>query len=182
MGWVKSSREVTHIGVADTARLIRKALKENFPDTKFSVRSEKYSGGASINVTYNGSGGGPIREDVESITSFFKSSGFDGMIDMAYSKYHYLLPDGTFINGNSTGTVGSLGYVEGYHNELPEGAVEVRFGSDYVFVRDEGPKRHREDCEYSDMDWWPNGGCTIGIPKREEDLIYGKAVPFHSIG
>ena len=61
-------------------------------------------------------------------------------------------------------------------------SYQERLRRNLLIVRDEGPKRHREDCEYSDMDWCPNGGCTIGIPKREEDLIYGKAVPFHSIG
>ena len=174
--------EKIYMGVTDTARLIRKALKSAFPNTKFSVRSDKYSGGASIRVNYNGAGGGPLSEDVESVTDFFKGAGFDGSIDMKYSKYHYMLPDGTFITGKSMGTAGSMGYVEGWENEMPEGAVEVHFGSTYVFVNDHGPTRHRENCEWSDMDWCPNGGCTRGIPKRAEDVIHGKAVPFHSIG
>ena len=174
--------ETTYLGVADTARLLRKELKVNFPGTKFSVRSDSYSGGASIRVSYNGAGGGPIGADVEDVATFFASSGFDGMIDLAYGKYHYMLPDGSFIKGRSSGTAGSGGVHEGWDNEMPEGAVEVHFGADYIFVNDEGPVRHRENCEWSDMAWCPNGGCTRGIPKREEDTIYRMAVPFHSFG
>ena len=170
--------ETIYLSSVDTAKLLRKELKSNFPKTKFSVTSDHNS----IRVSYNGAGGGPIWEDVDNVAHRFAGGGFDGMIDLAYSKSHYMLPDGTFITGKSMGTAGSMGYVEGWENEMPEGAVEVHFGSTYVFVNDHGPTRHRENCEWSDMDWCPMGGCTRGIPKREEDVIHGKAVPFHSIG
>jgi hypothetical protein len=178
----KKMSETIYMGVADTARLLRKELKSKFPGIKFSVRSDSYSGGASINVRYNGAGGGPIGSDVEAVATFFASGGFDGSIDLAYGKYHYMLPDGSFIVGRSSGTAGSGGYVEGWKNEMPEGAVEVHFGATFIFVRDEGPPRHRENCEWSDMTWCPGGGCTRGIPRREEDVIYGEAVPFYSFG
>ena len=42
------------VTTADTARLIRSALKAAFPDTKFSVRSRTYAGGSSIDVSYDG--------------------------------------------------------------------------------------------------------------------------------
>ena len=171
----------TYMSAAETARLIRKELKAKFPGTKFSVRSETYSGGASINVRYNGAGGGPIGEDVDAVAKFFQGGGFDGMIDMAYSKYHYMLPDGTFIKGYSSGTVGSMGVHEGWRNEMPEGAVEVRFGADFVFVTDEGPPRHRENCEWSHLAWCPGVPCNR-IPRREEDTTHRMAVPFHSEG
>lgn len=44
------SRE--YISCADTAKLIRQAIKEAFPGVKFSVRSSVYSGGASITVEW----------------------------------------------------------------------------------------------------------------------------------
>ena len=37
---------------ADTAKLIRKALKASHPATKFSVRTSVYSGGASIRIAW----------------------------------------------------------------------------------------------------------------------------------
>ena len=173
-----------YMSAAETARLVRKELKAKFPGTKFSVRSHTYSGGASIDVSYNGAGGGPIGEDVEAVTNFFQGGGFDGSIDMAYGKYHYMLPDGTFIKGRSSGTEGSRGSVPGWHNEMPEGAVEVHFGADFIFVTDEGPRRHRENCEWSEMAWCPGGGCHRGLPRRKEDVLYSiahyGAVPFHS--
>jgi hypothetical protein len=42
------------IDVADTARLVRAALAKDFPGIKFYVRSNSYSGGASIDVYYDG--------------------------------------------------------------------------------------------------------------------------------
>ena len=43
-----------YISLADTAKLVRAALAANFPGTKFYVRSDSYSGGASIDVWYDG--------------------------------------------------------------------------------------------------------------------------------
>lgn len=39
-----------YVSTTETAKLIRKALKEALPHTKFFVRSQKYAGGASIDV------------------------------------------------------------------------------------------------------------------------------------
>ena len=64
---------------SETAKKVRKALKEKFPTVKFSVRSETYSGGSSISVYWTD---GPLTEDVEAVTDRFKSSTFDGMQDM----------------------------------------------------------------------------------------------------
>lgn len=44
----------TYMSAADTAKLIRKALAKHFPSTKFYVRSSVYSGGASIDIYYDG--------------------------------------------------------------------------------------------------------------------------------
>src|SRR5882672_5529511 len=41
---------MNYISVTDTAKMMRKALKEAFPGIKFSVKSDKYAGGASIDV------------------------------------------------------------------------------------------------------------------------------------
>ena len=67
-----------YINVVDTAKLIRKALKETFPDIKFSVVSDSYSMGASIRIRYQD---GPNVAQVEAVTDIFEGSYFDGMID-----------------------------------------------------------------------------------------------------
>jgi hypothetical protein len=37
-----------YLSCAETAKLVRAALKESFPGVKFSVKSSTYAGGASI--------------------------------------------------------------------------------------------------------------------------------------
>lgn len=39
-----------YIDTADVAKILRKALKHDFPATKFRVRSRRYAGGSSIDV------------------------------------------------------------------------------------------------------------------------------------
>lgn len=71
--------ETIYEGAKETAKKIRVALKENFPSVKFSVRSQTYSGGSSVNVSWTDL---PLREDVEEVVNRFKSGSFDGMTDM----------------------------------------------------------------------------------------------------
>jgi hypothetical protein len=73
-----------YISVVDTAKLVRAALKESFAGVKFSVTSESYAGGASINIKYKD---GPTEAQVESVISNFKGAYFDGMIDYKGSCY-----------------------------------------------------------------------------------------------
>lgn len=74
----------SYISCADTAKLVRQALKEAFPGHKFSVRSSSYSGGASIDIQWTD---GPTTKQVESISNAFEGSYFDGMIDYKGSVY-----------------------------------------------------------------------------------------------
>lgn len=74
-----------YISCADTAKIVRKALKEAFAGVKFSVRSKTYSMGASIDVYWLD---GPTSEDVEKITSRFASARFDGMTDYKGGAVH----------------------------------------------------------------------------------------------
>lgn len=78
-----------YLSCADTAKLVRAALKESFPGVKFSVRSSVYSGGASINVNYID---GPTYDQVKAVVSVFEGSYFDGMTD--YKGLNYSSIDG----------------------------------------------------------------------------------------
>lgn len=69
-----------YISSVDCAKLIREALKARFPDTKFAVRTQRYSGGSSIDVTWTD---GPSLREVQEVTRRFEGETFDGMIDMA---------------------------------------------------------------------------------------------------
>lgn len=74
---------VENFTCVETAKLLRKALKDAFPGVKFSVRSDTYSMGASIRVGYED---GPFKADVEAVAKQFAGASFDGMIDL--KSYH----------------------------------------------------------------------------------------------
>ena len=126
--------EKQYLTCAETAKLVRKELKKHFPKTKFSVRSNTYSMGASIDVKWKD---GPTCKQVESVVSVYGGKGFDGSIDLAYYITAYILPNGEVITGNCEGTQGSGGYVPSIKNEIPEGAREVSFGADYIHTNRE---------------------------------------------
>lgn len=67
-----------YFSCAETAKLIRQALKEAFPGVKFSIRSSVYSGGASIRINYVD---GPTSDQVKAIAGKFEGSYFCGMTD-----------------------------------------------------------------------------------------------------
>jgi len=67
-----------YLSCADTAKLVRVALKEAFPGVKFSVRSHNYAGGASIDVGWMD---GPTAEAADSVGSRFRRATFDSMTD-----------------------------------------------------------------------------------------------------
>ncbi len=64
---------------AETAKLVRKALAAQFPETTFSVRSKHYSGGASVDIEYTD---GPALKLVNEIVKQFEGCGFDPMQDL----------------------------------------------------------------------------------------------------
>jgi len=121
--------ETKHLSCAETAKLVRVALKKRFPDVKFSVRSDVYAGGASIDVNWYL---GPTSKEVDEIAGQFESASFDGSIDMETRFDHWLLPDGSTIVKHGPGTEGSLGYIPAVNNPMPEGAIPVSFGAHYV--------------------------------------------------
>ncbi len=70
--------QVKYISTTDTARELRKALKDAFPDTRFSVRTDKYAAGASINVEWTD---GPTRDEVDPIAHSFECATIDPLTD-----------------------------------------------------------------------------------------------------
>jgi Large polyvalent protein associated domain 29 len=120
-----------YLSCAETAKLVRAALKKAFPGIKFSVRSDTYAGGASIRVRWTD---GPSTKAVKDVAGAYAGGGFDGMIDMAYSVDSWLMPDGSASWASSPGTTGSKGVYEPYDHAAPApGAKKVRFGADFVF-------------------------------------------------
>lgn len=112
-------RQPRHIGMAETNRLIRKALKDNFPGVKFSVRGRKYAGGCSTDIRWTG---GPAADEVEKVAGLFEGKSFDGRTDSTIYHRHWMKPDG------------SIGYAP-TANDVPEGADAVYFATGYIFCR-----------------------------------------------
>lgn len=77
----KPAQPTRSYSVNETSKIIKKTLRAAFPDTKFSVRLDKYSGGCSIDASWMD---GPTDKQVKSILDRFDGKGFDGMTDCSY--------------------------------------------------------------------------------------------------
>lgn len=96
---------MTYISVTETAKMLRKSLKEQHPGVKFSVRSSSYSGGASIDVGWTD---GPTEAQVKATTSLYSGATFDGMQDLM--EYHDTLL------------------------ATDDGVISVHFGANFIFT------------------------------------------------
>ena len=80
---------------ANAARHIRKILRDNFPETTFSVRSDTYSGGSNVNIKWTN---GPTTDAVNNHVKQFQYGHFDGMIDLyEYSNSRDDIPQVRFV-------------------------------------------------------------------------------------
>ena len=132
------------IDAAETAKLIRKRLKVAFPGTKFSVRTSRYSGGASIDVRWTD---GPTDAMVSAVTKPYQGGGFDSSIDLAYSSEAYLTADGRAVFASTEGTEGSIGSVSAGRAWMPEpGCERVRFSVNFVFTTRQFSRRMCESA------------------------------------
>lgn len=118
-----------YLSAAETAKLVRLALKREFPGVKFSVRSKTYSGGASIDVSWVD---GPTSSEVDRVIGVYAGGDFDGMIDLKISNEHWLNPDGTAAVAHAGG--GGSTIPDRYGDAPTPSAQLVRFGADYVFT------------------------------------------------
>lgn len=120
-----------YLSAAETAKIVRGQLTAHFPGIKFYVRSETYSGGASIHITWID---GPSTKAVDKVAKQYEGADFDGMIDLKTYVTHWLLPNGSIVIKHAEGTQDAHGYKPEIINEQPDGAVEVHFGADYIFT------------------------------------------------
>ena len=125
-----ATSEQRYLTTAETAKLIRAQLKVHFPGTKFSVRSSVYSMGSSVSIHWTD---GPTKKAVNLVVGPFAGRDFDGMIDLEYSVWAWLLPDGSAEFAYSSGTEGSMGVHSAFENPKPHPDAElVHMGAGYV--------------------------------------------------
>ena len=145
-----------YITVAETAKLVRASLKEAFPAVKFSVRSNSYSGGASIDVSYTD---GPKTLGVERTARRFNGSYFDGMIDYKGSIHHEL-------NGEPVSLGADFIFVHrSYSDALIQEALDAVYAKFQGNFETEGtPKPTLEDYKQGRL--WNvqlGGGCPLDL-------------------
>jgi hypothetical protein len=155
---------VKYLSCAETARLIRAALKQAFPEVKFSVRSSTYANGASIRIGYNS--GRLWAKDVKAITDQYAGGRFDSSIDMAFNVEHFLNPDGSADIAYSPGSTGSGGGYASAHGDARPGAIRVSFGADYVFVTNDFRHNACQRCtdngrDYACQCYWESYGERV---------------------
>ncbi|MFW6172427.1 MAG: LPD29 domain-containing protein [Elusimicrobiota bacterium] len=94
MGKTNQKKERTN--QAKAASEIRKVLKREFPQTKFSVTSKGFSMGDSVSVRWID---GPTREQVENKISQFQEGHFDGRQDLyIYSNTREDMPQTKYLS------------------------------------------------------------------------------------
>lgn len=127
-----------YLSSAETAKLVRVQLRQEFPGVKFSVRSSSYAGGASIQVGWTD---GPTDGQVEKVARIYSGADFDGMVDLKTGNTHWLMPDGTVAVAHSGGQGSTREEIVG---SAPHPSAElVRLGSDYVFCQRETSQEWR---------------------------------------
>ena len=117
-----------YLSCAETAKLVRAALKKKFPGVKFSVRSSTYSMGASISIHWTL---GPTTKEVDAEVGGFEAASFDGMNDLQSNQESWLLPDGTAQLAYRPDSYG--GSIPGFVSDAPHPEAKlVSFGADYI--------------------------------------------------
>jgi hypothetical protein len=98
MGWEKLERDSEWVwfDATDVAKIARKILKENYPDVKFSVRTRKYAGGASIDVDW---WDGPLQKEVDALVKHLQSARHMDISDYVHHKRS--IHDGTAFSSGA---------------------------------------------------------------------------------
>lgn len=136
-----------YVSNVEAAKLARKELKKTFPGMKFGVRSKN-------DCIYISWVDGPTTEAVDDLTGGFEGSGFDGMIDLEYSKTSWMLPSGEVGLAKTAGTTGSMGVVPEVEDAIPPGAELVKFTTKYIFTSREISKPNLEKARLKVCDYW----------------------------
>jgi hypothetical protein len=128
------------------AKNLRTELKKAFPSIKFSVRSESYSGGDSIDVGWTD---GPLTEDVKAISDKYQEGSFDGMTDCYDYDRENVWPD----------VFGGAKYVMEQRHESPALILKVAHGMGYKIESGESD----------------NYGNLPGLNGEDSQMIYREA-------
>lgn len=90
---------IRHLDVTEVAKLVRTALRGAFPGFRFKVKSERFAGGTSIDVSYSEqfAENNDRVKSLRSLVEGFQSNRFCGMTDTASSISCWLSPQGQMV-------------------------------------------------------------------------------------
>lgn len=95
---------------AACAHFVRTDLKQAFPGIKFSVTSENFSMGNSVNVSWID---GPTEKEIEAVIGKYEQGHFDGMTDMyEYSNSRDDIPQTKYLMLNRRCGIDHAQYAE----------------------------------------------------------------------
>lgn len=122
----------TFLPAKEVAKIVRADLKRLYPGVKFSVRTDNYAGGASIDVTTPHDWTGDQIRELWKAFQPYGGAGFDGMTDSSYPKGHTLCPE----HGLRLVYVGRhWGAEETTAERCCERAQDVYSGASYIHVQ-----------------------------------------------
>lgn len=160
-----SSHYSRTISTVEAAKMIRAALKSEFPGVRFSVRCDH--GSIRINWT-----DGPTRAAVDAVVQVYRGEVFDGSIDSSSFSRHYITPQGEVSVASISGTQGSGGYIEPQEFVRPhDDAVLVRFAVRFVFTEREYSQRMLERGLAWYAERYPDHSLRINADARRPWLV-----------
>ena len=127
------------IDVVDVAKLVRRALKLAYPDTKFRVWSGRDGtvrrGGWGASILVNWVGGPPVAE-VRGLVKQYEGSRFDGIGGPLIPVSHWLRPDGTTFIHQAPYVAPNQPEVDNRHliSLMPEDAEVIQFKTDIILT------------------------------------------------
>ena len=118
--WKQKQKDNKTISTAaNCAKFIREELKQSFEGIKFSVTSENYTGGDSVNIRWED---GPSSEEVSSITDKYQEGHFNGMEDIyEYSNRRDDIPQTKFVFVNRKMSENTRSILDARSKEICEG-------------------------------------------------------------
>lgn len=119
---------------AEAAKAIKQELKKEFPAVKFSVKSQTYSGGSSVDVSWTD---GPTTDEVDTILGKYEYGRFNGMEDMyEMTNVRKDIPQAKYVMSHRTMSAKVQEELSGYVAQNYQGAQGVGF-FDYIQAQKE---------------------------------------------
>ena len=151
-------------GAAATAAAIRTRLKKEFPGVKFSVRSDNFSMGNSVDIEWTD---GPMGEVVEAITSQYQYGRFDGMQDLAYN---------VKIDEESLGCPGAK-YVHANRRLSDEYRAQIKEVLEQNFTPYHGGRGGNSEDNYTPFQWTEAEKMLLGLSLEEDQGQMQEGIP-----